>query len=734
MQHQKMFVILVLAASLIVLAFGSPFYVHARSTITIVNLDTFGEGFNDGRPPDVASTAGGNSGATLGEQRLIAFRFAADIWSRLFESRVEIRVGANFDPLFCDDTSAVLGSAGPNWVHRDFTGAPVANTWYPAALANSIAQFDLNPTGDDIGANFNSSIGTTCAFPTVWYYGLDGDAPADTIDFVTVALHELTHGLGFLTFVDLSTGATLFGFDDTFMLNLQDHSTGKLYPEMTDAERVTASTNTGNLHWVGPNVIAENGGPVEMYAPATQDPGSSVSHFSTSLSPDELMEPSYTGANHNVGLAEPLLEDIGWVPADDIDSNRLYFPHIASNKPWETEICLINRSSSETARGSLRTYDHHGDQISSDLSIELKPHSRREITIGQAFSEAQDIAYAVFFSDSENICGYIKFYQQGKYRVAVPATSEINSGIIYIPHIASNSDWWTGISLLNTTPVQKNILIEFNTGQTIHITLAANQHQAFTIKTLFNNLAQPQFESAVIKNASGIIGLELFGSSDSSFQSYLSGILLEDDATTDIYFPHVASDSQWWTGVVAYNPADQACDLTITAYDQAGSFLSSSNIRIDGKRKFIGSVGNLGFPAQTAWFRINATLPVTGFELFGTRNGKQLAGYTGVGIKKKEGIFPKIDQEGWTGIAFVNTEDSNNSVAIAAYNDHGDLISSESFILYPHEKVVEVATNLFSQDIGDATYITYSTSSDVAGFQLNGSSDGMMLDALPGIY
>src|SRR5262249_28191761 len=158
------------------------------------------------------------------------------------------------------------------------------------------------------------SVGTTCSFPMVWYYGLDANPPAGTTDFVTVVLHELGHGLGFRTFVNLATGAKLMGSDDTFMLDLEDHSTGKRYSAMTDAERVTASTDTGDLHWVGQNVVAKGivltagrvqpSGHVEMFAPNPQQPGSSVSHFSTSLSPNELMEPIYTGAKHDPGLAK----------------------------------------------------------------------------------------------------------------------------------------------------------------------------------------------------------------------------------------------------------------------------------------------------------------------------------------------------------------------------------------------------------------------------------------------
>ncbi|HSF56803.1 MAG TPA: hypothetical protein VLD83_01905 [Candidatus Binatia bacterium] len=292
------------------------------ATITVVNLDGPGEGFNDPSPPDPASTAGGNNGPTLGDQRLIAFQSAVNIWGGLLSSPVEIRIGANFDPLACTDVSAVLGRAGANTAHRDFAGAPLSNTWYPQALANSLAGVDLSPNVNDINAIFNSAIGTTCPFPIVWYYGLDGNPPGGLLDFVTVVLHELAHGLGFVSFVNLATGARLLELDDVFSRNLEDHSTATLYPEMTNAERVNASQNTGNLHWVGANVVAAGSrliggvhpsGHVQMFAPNPQQSGSSVSHFDTAATPDELMEPFYAGPKDNIGLTSELFRDLGWV-------------------------------------------------------------------------------------------------------------------------------------------------------------------------------------------------------------------------------------------------------------------------------------------------------------------------------------------------------------------------------------------------------------------------------------
>lgn len=64
-----------IAASALALAFFSvPSF---AATFTIVNNDGAGEGFND---PTVAVPVGGNPGVTVGQQRLNAFQFAADLW------------------------------------------------------------------------------------------------------------------------------------------------------------------------------------------------------------------------------------------------------------------------------------------------------------------------------------------------------------------------------------------------------------------------------------------------------------------------------------------------------------------------------------------------------------------------------------------------------------------------------------------------------------------------------
>lgn len=407
--------------------------------------------------------------------------------------------------------------------------------------------------------------------------------------------------------------------------------------------------------------------------------------------------------------------------------NLVYFPHIASNSTWETEICAINNSS-ESIVGVFRAYNDDGKSVSDPIEVTLGAHAREEIAVSDEFNDPSDIGYIIFKSDSENIVGYTKFYKDGQYRVAVPAVSEITSGDLYISHIASSKKWWTGVSVVNTESTAKNLIIEFDDGAIKKFSLAGYEHKAFSIKSLFDDTPQTNLHSAIIKDADGIVGLELFGS---TYQ--LSGILLKNDTTTDMYYPHIASPKKWWTGIVAYNPSASSCTLTINPYTAEGTALTSQTVNLSGYEKYIGNTTTLGLPTNSAWFQIEATHPITGFELFGTSDSKLLAGYTGVNISSKEGVFAKIDKEGWAGIAFVNIGGSEAAVDLTAYNDTGNVINTESISLASHAKMVDNSEDIFDKNISNATYITYSSDQELVGFQLNGSSDSMMLDGLPGL-
>jgi hypothetical protein len=236
---------LVLFAMMVVLVCSSSAFAGGV-TISIINLDGPGEGFND---PTPAAPVGGNPGTTKGAQRLFAFQFAANVWGATLDSPVPIVINAAFNPLGAN----VLGSAGPTSVFSDFGGVGLypgvefPNTWYFSTLADKRAGTELNPGFADINAQFSSDFN--------FYLGVDNNHGALN-DLVAVLLHEFGHGLNFANQVNELNGANLAGQTDIYARHTLDISTGLTWDQMTQAERAISAKNFGNVVWNGANVTA----------------------------------------------------------------------------------------------------------------------------------------------------------------------------------------------------------------------------------------------------------------------------------------------------------------------------------------------------------------------------------------------------------------------------------------------------------------------------------------------
>ena len=422
-----------------------------------------------------------------------------------------------------------------------------------------------------------------------------------------------------------------------------------------------------------------------------------------------------------------------YVQAEPIVTTPIYYPHIACADGWETRLCLINRNATDLS-GIFYAYNDKGDLLDSTNRLTLAAGGRIQFQVSQNFIREDEIGYVIFAAETDSaagIVGYTKFYIDGRYRVAVPLVTRVNQGDIFVSHIDSEDKWWTGVSLLNTTDKKKELTFVFDNGASETVALAAKEHRAIKMSTLWQRgSVGSAAHSAVIQNAAGIVGLELFSQGDQ-----LSGILIKDQTATEIYYPHIAVADVWWTGVVAYNATAEMGKLTFTAYSDAGTDLGEkSDVSIAGHSQYVGSVAELDFPAGTAWFKVKSEQPIVGFELFGTANGNQLAGYSGAAISGVEGVLPKLESEGYTGIAMVNTTAATAKITLTAYKNDGTVVATEEdIVLNGYAKIVDEAENLFSQDISRATYITYKSNRELVAFQINGANDNMMLDALPAL-
>ncbi len=278
--------------------------------VTVTYGDSAGEGFND---------------PTLGAARRNAFEAAASQWGQDLGGSVPVQINAFFNPQGGSSNSATLAFAGPETFFEDWNGTPQPNTFYAVALANQLADTDLDPGFVDITATFNSDVdGNVVLGNTHFYYGTDLQAGND-IDFYTVALHELCHGLGFVDTLN-TNGAYFLGDPSVYDLHLANGSAAgaTLISSQTQSQRAAALISNA-LFFSGVNTRAGNGNAnARLYAPNPYEGGSSVSHLNeATFSPppdgtapnatEELMTPFTSVNTHTVGpVLNGIMKDLGW--------------------------------------------------------------------------------------------------------------------------------------------------------------------------------------------------------------------------------------------------------------------------------------------------------------------------------------------------------------------------------------------------------------------------------------
>ncbi|MEI6150665.1 MAG: putative Ig domain-containing protein, partial [bacterium] len=223
-----------------------------------------------------------------------AIQFTLQLWSDQLSTGVPIRFELGFASL----SGGTLAQASTSFLA---TGGKL----YPYSVYNHMVGYDVYPSDPDFTITFNSNY--------LFSYGTTGSCPAGYTDFVSVFLHEVTHGLGFVAAINSDGSYLLPGYPSKWAEYL--YYNGSTLNTLTDSGRSTAIRSTA-LYWDGPNAKAANSNiQIKMYAPSTYNPGSSVSHWDTGVSFTTFMKYAIATGTYcrTINARETmLLKDIGW--------------------------------------------------------------------------------------------------------------------------------------------------------------------------------------------------------------------------------------------------------------------------------------------------------------------------------------------------------------------------------------------------------------------------------------
>lgn len=284
-------------------------------------------------------------------QSKAAVEYAVLILENVLPADAKFTINASWEKI---STSGVLAQSSITGYMGGFAiNALNPMSFYPVALAEKISGKNLNDdVVGDITLSVNSSIN--------WYLGTDGQTPTTKYDLVTVALHEICHGLGFFDSFDSDGTRGSMGISglpiiyDTFIENFTGNKLADTLKFPDNSTDLQSQLVGGQVYFNGPllkkystlsNYSALR---AKLYAPSTFDAGSSISHLDESgtLRVNSLMTPfiDLGEAIHDPGkYTLSILGDIGWI------NTRIIHTPIGDTESHLTQIILSADIKSDTS-------------------------------------------------------------------------------------------------------------------------------------------------------------------------------------------------------------------------------------------------------------------------------------------------------------------------------------------------------------------------------------------------
>ncbi len=206
---------------------------------------------------------------------------------------------------------------------------------------------------------------------------------------------------------------------------------------------------------------------------------------------------------------------------------------------------------------------------------------------------------------------------------------------------------------------------------------------------------------------------------------------LPKPAAFTLYFPHVAAYAGWETEIALLNSSDAiAVQGILQAFSaEGGPALESFVITLPpGGRREIRASSFFAHPQDVAYLAFHCDSGfISGYTRFSQPAYRATLPAAAGG---REGWFPKIEQDGWTGIAFVNVDSESAHVILKAYDDNGSEVASQSITVPAGKKIVGMVNQVFQTDIGRAKYFKFRSDKKLLGFTVSASGDGQMLDGI----
>ncbi len=308
--------------------------------------------------------------------------------------------------------------------------------YYPIALGEKISGKTYNKDEEgDIELTINSSAN--------WYLGTDGNTPVSQYDLVTVVIHELIHGLGFVDSMVAEGLSGSYGVSsipliyDTFIENLAGKKLTDTLEFANPSSDLKKEIISEKLYFNSPLLSYYTQGlRSKIYAPSTFDSGSSISHLDEEVTAEinQLMTPyiDLGEAIHDPGkLTISILGDLGWI------NTRIIHEPLKDTEEHLSEITITATIKSDTLynHDKVALVGSFNKSATWDTVYLVSPQSDDNFTATLTIpSYETSLEYYLYVEDQfSRIYRLPSYIDKNRYSVYV-GTDTVKPVIDYIPY------------------------------------------------------------------------------------------------------------------------------------------------------------------------------------------------------------------------------------------------------------------------------------------------------------
>lgn len=321
-----------------------------------------------------------------------------------------------------------------------------------------------------------------------------------------------------------------------------------------------------------------------------------------------------------------------------------FTPHVARDTAsWRTRIFTAGQNTS-TADYLLETFQADPlATVPSDHKIDLllSPLASLNVDLAQTLGD-EVIANSTLARTTTGLHhGFLAFGSKDDRGIgALPLQREKwLSERLFFPHVTTDPNWWTGLSLVNPTDQTASLDVwtrDVNNNWVFNnILLQPRSNDVRQAANFFNDPIEGGMRFMMVFSSRPISGMLLFGYSDSGAFAGLQATRSEE-ADTNLVFPYIKNDGDHWTGLVLYNTSSSDRALTMRGYGADGALLSETEWTIEGYQRLSqGMTGEQSwFPlndenaARLAYVTVEAAWPMAGMAIISRRDAKGISGYS----------------------------------------------------------------------------------------------------------